>query len=382
MTNSLRFDKDKIRILQVSDPQDLKYVRVAMTEMLDKAYDAFEPDLVVFTGDNILGNHLLDKRFGSKHFAEGIEATEKSMKQALEHILEPVQRRKIPFAMIYGNHDDMNLLTKDEQMEIYRSYSYCLEGNTNYPEVDCDTYAVKIYSGEKLVYVLYMLDSAWQDNDGERKCHTEIKPETVKWFVETNKAIKKENGNKAVPALMFIHIPLPAQKELTEPCSPNDSKAVIDFNGKACKLNPCIAKGVMAEPISDVDTDNGLFDAVLSEGNVKAIITGHDHRNCFEGTYKGVKFLQTGCASFRCYGTKEARGVRVIDINSDGSFDTQFYNYFDICGNSLKSKIKFFLDSDENEKKKLALICSLAGTSAVSVAAATVKIIKFIKAER
>ena len=60
MKNSLDLNKDKTRVLQVSDPQDLKLVRKSMTEMLGRAYDTMKPDLVVFTGDNILGNHLLD----------------------------------------------------------------------------------------------------------------------------------------------------------------------------------------------------------------------------------------------------------------------------------------------------------------------------------
>ena len=118
MKNSLDLNKDKIRVLQVSDPQDLKLVRKSMTEMLGRAYDTLKPDLVVFTGDNILGNHLLDARFGTRPVAFGKEATLESMKGALDRILEPVNSRKIPFAMIYGNHDDMNCITKEEQMEI------------------------------------------------------------------------------------------------------------------------------------------------------------------------------------------------------------------------------------------------------------------------
>ena len=75
-SNEIRFNSSKtIRIMQVSDPQDMKYVRKAMVKMLDEAYDKLKPDLVVFTGDNILGNHLLDARFGSRQIASGKAAT-------------------------------------------------------------------------------------------------------------------------------------------------------------------------------------------------------------------------------------------------------------------------------------------------------------------
>ena len=65
--NEIKFRPDgKLIVMQVSDPQDMKYVRKAMVKMLDNAYDLIKPDLVVFTGDNILGNHLRDYRFSSK----------------------------------------------------------------------------------------------------------------------------------------------------------------------------------------------------------------------------------------------------------------------------------------------------------------------------
>ena len=43
----------KLKIMQVSDPQDMHFVRKAMIKMLDKAYDTVKPDLIVFTGDNV-----------------------------------------------------------------------------------------------------------------------------------------------------------------------------------------------------------------------------------------------------------------------------------------------------------------------------------------
>ena len=62
--NALTFREDgTFHILQVSDPQDLVYTRQAMIRMLDRAYDGLRPDLVLFTGDNTLANHLHDVLF-------------------------------------------------------------------------------------------------------------------------------------------------------------------------------------------------------------------------------------------------------------------------------------------------------------------------------
>ncbi|MBR6334757.1 MAG: metallophosphoesterase [Clostridia bacterium] len=371
MKNSLDLNKDKIRVLQVSDPQDLKLVRKSMTEMLGRAYDTLKPDLVVFTGDNILGNHLLDARFGTRPVAFGKEATLESMKGALDRILEPVNSRKIPFAMIYGNHDDMNCITKEEQMEIYRSYEYCMQGNTDNPGLDCDTYAVDILFGGKKKFILYMFDSAWQDKDENRQCHTGIKPEAVSWFKSYNEQ-NKTNGGEPVSAIAFLHVPLKEQNFLLKECAP-DEKGAVDCGGKFFILDPEKANGAFHEPVSCVETDNGLFDAFAEAGNIKAVVTGHDHRNCFEGSYKGIDIIQTGCASFRCYGSRDARGVRLFDLYPDGSYETKFLDYFDICGNSPASQVKFFWDSDENEKTKFALLGSAAAAVLSAAAAAALK---------
>ena len=120
-SNTIRFNAaGKLRIMQVSDPQDMKYVRKAMVKMLDNAYDALRPDLVLFTGDNILGNHLLDARFGTKPVAGGKSATYEIMCDSIRHITAPLEKRNIPFAMIYGNHDDRNDISKNEQADIFR----------------------------------------------------------------------------------------------------------------------------------------------------------------------------------------------------------------------------------------------------------------------
>ena len=148
-SNEIRFrPSGRLVIMQVSDAQDMKYIRKAMAKMLDNAYDMIKPDLVLFTGDNILGNHLLDARFGSRQIAGGKAATMRVMRESIDNICAPLEKRKIPFAMIYGNHDDRNLVSKDEQADIYRSYSMCLPMNNRNGSVDCDTYNIPVLPAE------------------------------------------------------------------------------------------------------------------------------------------------------------------------------------------------------------------------------------------
>ena len=92
LSNTVRLNKNgKLTVMQVSDPQDMVYVRPAMVKMLDAAYDKVKPDLVLFTGDNILGNHLLDARIGNRKVAEGWQEEYTRMEKSLEHILNPLE---------------------------------------------------------------------------------------------------------------------------------------------------------------------------------------------------------------------------------------------------------------------------------------------------
>ncbi len=373
-TNAVKFNSSgKLIVMQVSDTQDMKYVRKAMVKMLDNAYDLLKPDLVLFTGDNILGNHLLDARIGDRKIASGKAATLQIMKESIHHICAPLEKRKIPFAMIYGNHDDMNAVSKDEQADIYRRYSMCLPMNTRNGKVDCDTYNIPVYSsdGEKVKFNLWMLDSAWHDKF-EDKCYTAIKPETVEWYKQTSAKLKEENGGNPVPSLMFAHIPLPEITNLIEQCGPNDTGAVLTEKKGWCRLRPDIARGTMLEYPCILEESAGLFDAALECGDVKGIVSGHDHVNCFEGKYKGIDFIQTSCASFRCYGGT-MRGVRIFEIDERDpeNYMTYFFNYADLCGRGIGAKIRYFWDADELEKTKAAV---LAGTAvAAGIASAVIK---------
>lgn len=374
-TNEIRFRPDgKLIVMQVSDTQDLKFVRKAMVYMLDKAYDKLKPDLVLFTGDNILGNHLLDSRFGTRQVASGKAATKRIMEESLRHIIKPLDERKIPFAMIYGNHDDMNLVSKDEQAEIYRKSPTCLPMNTENKNLDCDTYNIPILSsdGTKVLFNFWMLDTAWYDQK-EDKCYQAIKPETVEWYKKTSAQLKEKNGGVPVPSLMFAHIPLPQIKNLIEKCGRNDAGAVETVRGWY-RLRPDITRGSMGEYPNVIDDDGGIFDAALECGDIKGIVSGHDHRNCFEGKYKGIEFIQTSCASFRCYGNK-TRGVRIFEFDERApeEYITYLFNYDDICGRGAAAKVRYFWDADEKEKQKLAVIAGAAATAVAGTASVLLK---------
>ena len=99
--NKLKFHNGVFTVLQVSDAQDLQYVRRTMLWMLNKAYDRVRPDLVLLTGDNTLGNHFRDAMPVVSHlYVNSKERELSAMQKALAYVLEPIAVRRIPFAMI------------------------------------------------------------------------------------------------------------------------------------------------------------------------------------------------------------------------------------------------------------------------------------------
>lgn len=374
-TNTMQLKKDgKLVIMQVSDPQDLVAVRPAMVKMLAAAYDTVKPDLVVFTGDNILGNHLLDARIGNRKVADGHEATLKRMEQALAHILNPLEQRGIPFAMIFGNHDDMNLVTKREQADIFRSYSCCLPLNNEDESRDVATYNIPILSadGGKTAFNLWMMDTAWYDKCAD-KCYEAIKEEAVVWYRRTEAAMRTENGGKAVPSLLFMHIPFGQQQALCKPCAKTDKGALLLKDGTYICLDESKAKGVMGEPPCICADEFGLFEAIRERGDVMAAVSGHDHQNCFDGTVEGVRLLQTSCASFRCYGNRQ-RGVRVftLDESKPDTFETRMFTYDDLCGKGPAAQLRYLWDADDLIVPKYAMLAGVA-VAAVGAAVAVAK---------
>lgn len=371
MNGQLKFRNGVFTVLQVSDAQDLQYVRRTMLRMLNKAYDRVRPDLILLTGDNTLGNHFRDATPLFSHLYVNSKAREfRAMQKALAYVLEPIAARGIPFAMIYGNHDDMNEISKDEQAEIYRDYPGCVGLDNPDQSVDVDTYNIPIASedGSRVAFNLWMLDSAWTDHEKKRG-FCEIKPETTAWYDKTAKKLAAENGGKPVPALLFQHVPLRETLRLIEECEKGPGTVAQD--GRYYRLKADV-KGVMGEFPSVCDTDAGLFDAIRKNGDVKAVVFGHDHLNCFEGRLDGVDFIQTPSASFRCYGAPY-RGARVFRLHEDGSYETEHLTYFELCGKNPASALGYFWDADDVWRQKAAVLGALGLAAAGGIAAALVK---------
>ena len=61
--------------------------------------------------------------------------------------------------------------------------------------------------------------------------------------------------------------------------------------------------------------DRGMFNAILNQGDIKAVIFGHEHQTNLIGSYKGILLGFAGKVSTGCYSDTVCRGGRVIKFD-------------------------------------------------------------------
>ena len=265
--------------------------------------------------------------------------------------------------MVYGNHDDKNCLTKQEQADCYKEYEYFVGLNSDEPQLDCDTYNLPIYDskGEKIIYNLWLIDSAGKDENGDG--YEYVKPEAIEWYKRKSDELRQANGGEPGHSLMFQHIPVPETKELFVECDKDDKMAVYDGKSKKYyKLDPEKANGYAFEYAETTDKDFGQLEALREKGDVCALVFGHDHINCFTSELHGVNIIQTPGASFRSYGNMVSRGVRVFEIDEKdtSTFSTYTIGYFDLFGKNFLSVLRYIMGADEKEKTRNLIWALLA----------------------
>ena len=97
----------------------------------------------------------------------------------------------------------------------------------------------------------------------------------------------------------------------------------------------------MKESPADPMENSGEFEAMAEKGDVKGIYFGHDHINSFNGKVNGIDIGYTQGAGFHVYGPGLDRGVRMINLHTDGSFDTYDLRYRNLIGKKVKEKIRY-----------------------------------------
>ena len=106
---------------------------------------------------------------------------------------------------------------------------------------------------------------------------------------------------------------------------------VYAYKGYVCENGTTVSK--LKIHTTTPKRDKGLFNAILNQGDVKAVIFGHDHCTNIVGSYKGVLLGFAGKLSTGCYSDNLCRGGRVIRINQSDpeKFITEWLGALDSC---------------------------------------------------
>lgn len=344
----LQFNNDgSFRIMQIADIQDGTILTPATKKFLKEVVIAAEPDLIVLTGDNISA--------GSATML--IKAIDKQLvKKAIDNYMSVFEEIGVPVAVVFGNHDAEEIVTKEEQMEIYTTYDCCVAVDEGEALYGCGTYNVPIYSSKdaaKVAYNLWMIDSNMYDetNGGYDYVHQD----QLDWYVKTSNELKAQNGGKVVPSMMFQHIIVNEIYDvITEvPAAEKDSYEYVeeendDGTKKYYAIKPeNLRKGELNEMPCPGTVDGEQFETVLQQGDVVAMFFGHDHKNSFEVEYKGVDLVNTPGAGFGSYGD-HGRGVRIIDINENSTkYQTSIIKYLDFYADDKAMLEQFVLYGNE-----------------------------------
>ncbi|KAI8977093.1 Metallo-dependent phosphatase-like protein [Mycotypha africana] len=202
----LAFDKNgDFKILQIADlhftneegvcrdvPADTECNGDMTTlKYIEKLLDHEKPDLVVFSGDNIDGAGVSDARAATFKFAD------------------PVIQRKIPWAVVFGEHDDESDLSREELIEVMRRMPYSLiqRGPMDIP--GWGNYAVKVFESTQKAaphaFTLYFLDS--HSYAETKEGFDFIKSYQLDWIVKSA-SVFRETSNSKLNAGVFFHIPI------------------------------------------------------------------------------------------------------------------------------------------------------------------------------
>ena len=300
----IQFNADgQLKIVQFTDVH-YKYDDQANSQIaLDRIHevlDAEKPDLVVFTGDIIVSNEAF---------------------KGLDVVLDLCENREIPYALVFGNHDDEYDQTR---VELYDHIAK--KKNSVMPLREKDVapdYVITVKSSDdskKNAAILYCIDSNAYSKIKSVPGYDWIKFDQIGWYREQSKKFTEENNNTPLPSLAFFHIPLPEYLD-----------AVLEQKNRMI--------GTRGETVSCATTNSGMFTSIKECRDVMGVFVGHDHDNDYAVMYKDV-LLAFGryTGGNTVYNNLGVNGARVIILKEN---ERKFDSYIRLANNKIESFISY-----------------------------------------
>ncbi len=323
------YKNENFKIMQIADVQEGAKVSPDTIALISRALDLEKPDLVVYSGDQIWQK-------------SSFRGNKQTVERVLREITKPVVDREIPFTICFGNHDRQVGVSNKEQFEIYKRIHGFIGEDT--PDIDgCANHYIEINKDGKTEFLLYLIDSHTSLKIGYDNVHQN----QIEWYKSIRDEYENKNGS-VIPSIVIQHIPVPEVMELLTEVKKGTEKAVQGFRNHAGKwyiLNKSKVNenGFMKESPADPMENSGEFSAMAEKGDIRGIYFGHDHNNSFNGKVQGIDLGYTQGAGFHVYGPGLDRGVRIINLKTDGEYETYDLRYKDIIGKKVKEKLHYII---------------------------------------
>ena len=245
----LKFRNGYFKMVQLTDlhyklgvkasQQALDCIREMVTEE--------KPDLVMVTGDII--------------YSMPADST-------LSVVLSTLSSLGVPFAITFGNHDYDFKAPSAALYAQMQNTPHCVMPLHQRKNLD---YSLPVMSsnGKRTAAVLYCIDTHNRSSIAGVDGYQWITQSQITWYRQRSSVYKQQNGGKALPALAFMHIPLPEYNYATD-------------------NTQCPMYGSRLERAYAPSLNSGMFTAMKEKGDVMGVFCGQDHDNDYAVAYYGI----------------------------------------------------------------------------------------------
>ena len=275
-----------------------EYKEIRCYQYLREIITAIKPDLIIFSGDVVYGE--FDD--SGKSFTEFVE------------FMESFQ---IPWAPIFGNHDNETIQGVDWQCAQFTAAKHCLfdqknlSGNGNY--------SIGIVQNHQLKRVFYMLDtlacgnaSAQTRANGHTPCVLGFQPDQMEWY--TNQILEIQELSPTTKFSFVYHVqPKIFEKAFAKYGFSDDNFTPIDIDKHPNKQDTDL--GYLGAPLkAPWDLNYEVYNSIHALG-VDSHFVGHEHANSASVIYNGVRFQ---------FGMKSSTYDRNNYLTKDGDIISSF----------------------------------------------------------
>ena len=261
------------------------------------------PDLILITGDIIYGEF-------------------DDTGESLLKLTRFMDSFKIPWAPIFGNHENESTKGVDWQCEVLENaeYSFFKRGNVT----GNSNYTIGIVQNDDLKRIIYMMDSngCSNTNDPSVKKTVGFAEDQLAWFEETAEKAEQFAGDK-VKSFVGYHIPTIEFGQAAVAAgyqeSPTQTKSYVIGKHVEAKNGDF---GKKSEPFEGMHEVPGLLD-MFKEHGVDGVFVGHCHQISTSVLYEGIRWtfgLKTG--TYDSHDTKYVGGT-YIEVKTDNSFTVE-----------------------------------------------------------